>query len=269
MVHCVVLVKQVPKDSRFEVDRDTGLLKRENVGTMTNPDDLHALEAALQLRERYGGVVTVVSMGPPQTEETLREALAMGADRAVLVSDSNFAGADTLMTTTVLKMAVEKLAPYDLVLCGLGSLDGNTGQVPVQTSQALGIPLITRVREMEIRGTKFWATRNLGHEFQEIECPLPVVLGVNKFWNRPRIPTLLGIRKAYRKELLRWDARELACPDGFSCRTQSPTWVWKLFPVEHARKNVVLGGTLEELVTGVQEVLMGENVLKKRVVEGE
>ncbi len=267
MISYVVLVKQVPKDHHFEVDPKTGLLKRENVEGMMNPEDRHALEAALQLREKYPGTVTVITMGPPQAEETLREALAMGADKAVLISDRNqFAGADTLMTTRVLTMAIQKLGQFDVLTTGTGSLDGNTGQVPVQVSQALKVPLLAKIRQIEIRGDKFWATRNFGHEFQEIECPLPVLLAVNKFWNHPRIPTLLGIRKAYRKELLRWDAQELACPEEFCCRTDSPTWVWKLFPIKQARKKQILTGTRREIVDQLKEILMGENILKKRVV---
>lgn len=265
----VVLVKQVPKDAHWKVDANSGTLRREGMETATNPDDLHALEAALQLRARTGGTVIVLTMGPPQAEKTLREGLAMGADRAVLVSDPRFAAADTLMTTHVLVLALQQLAreghPVDVLLSGVGSIDGNTNQVPVQVSQALGLPLLVKVREMEARAGAFWGRRNFGHEYQEFECDYPVMLGVDKFWNKPRIPSLLGIRKAYRKTLLRWDARVLACPAGFACRDRSPTLVWKVYPVAHRRKKEILHGPCAEKTNKIRQILESEHVLQKRV----
>ncbi|GAB4327088.1 MAG: electron transfer flavoprotein subunit beta [Promethearchaeota archaeon] len=246
---------------------ETGRVRRQHVELATNPDDLHALEATLRLREQYGGTVTAVTMGPPQAAASLREVLATGADRGVLLCDERFAGADTLLTSRVLCAALKKLEPYDVVAAGCHSVDGNTGQVPVQVSQRAKIPLVKKVREMKLTGDAFWAKRNFGHEFQEITAPLPVMLGVDKYWNKPRIPTLAGIRRAYGKELSTWDAEELGFGLNFNCARDSPTRVLRVFPLRHARKNEVISGTVDQQVARVCEVLAAENVLVKRVRE--
>ena len=141
-MNIIVCIKQVPGTTQVEIDEKTGVLKRDGVPSKMNPFDLFALETAMRLKEQYGGKVAVLTMGPPQAEKALREALAMGADEAFLITDRVFGGSDTLATSTIIAAAVKKLEP-DLVLCGRQAIDGDTAQVGPQIAEHLGIPQIT------------------------------------------------------------------------------------------------------------------------------
>lgn len=180
----VVLVKQVPDTKRItgEAMRDDGTVNRSALPAIFNPEDLHALEMALDLRERAGGRVTVITMGPPQACEVLRECLERGADDAVLVSDRRAAASDTLATSYILACAVRKVGaekPVDMVLCGRQAIDGDTAQVPPQTAEKLGWPQVTYVDQAEeLAGRTVRARRNTGEGWERVECPLPCLLTV-------------------------------------------------------------------------------------------
>jgi len=167
-----VLIKQVPRLKSLRVDRATGTIIREGAKNIINPDDIYALELGLQLKEKYGGTVTVMTMGPPSARSSLREALAMGIDNAIHICDPIFAYSDTLQTTLVLKDSFEKIKDYDVIITGCETSDSSTGQVPYQLSEALDIPLFTHIFNMEFDGTIFKCQRNFGHESQNIECEL-------------------------------------------------------------------------------------------------
>jgi len=139
-MHAIVCIKQVPDTTEVKIDPETGTLIREGVPSIINPFDTYAIEEALLLRERFGGRVTVISMGPPQAEDALREAIAMGADEAILLSDRAFAGADTLATAYTLAEAIKRIGDYDLVICGRQAIDGDTGQVGAGHRQPIGNP---------------------------------------------------------------------------------------------------------------------------------
>ena len=188
-IHSVVLVKQVPDTHNITGDVMTkdGTMNRNALPAIFNPEDLNALEMALQVRERHGGTVTVVTMGPPKAANILRESLFRGADKVVLLTDRKFAGADTLATSYVLKCAVEKLGQFDLVLCGRQAIDGDTAQVGPQTAEKLGIPQITYAETIiEIADGSIVVERALDSGSEIVRCKMPCLLTVVGSANTPR-----------------------------------------------------------------------------------
>lgn len=187
--HSVVMVKQVPDTANIsgQVMRPDGTVNRSKLPTIFNPEDKVALELALQFRDRYGGTVRVVTMGPIKASDLLRECLYMGADEAFLVSDRKFAGADTLATSYVLSEALRKLAPFDLVFAGRQAIDGDTAQVGPQTAEKLGLPQITYAEEIvEAHGSKVVVKRKVDNGFEVLEGTLPLLITVVKDAALPR-----------------------------------------------------------------------------------
>ncbi|MBN1429547.1 MAG: electron transfer flavoprotein subunit beta/FixA family protein [Anaerolineae bacterium] len=185
----VVLVKQVPDTHNVTSDAMTkdGTMNRAVLPAIFNPEDLNALEMALQFKERYGGEVTVLTMGPPKAAEVLRESLYRGADQVVLITDKKFAGADTLATSYTLKSAVEKLGAFDLIFCGRQAIDGDTAQVGPQTAEKLGIPQITYAESIvELSGNDIVVQRALDRGMEMVKCAMPCLLTVVASANRPR-----------------------------------------------------------------------------------
>jgi len=185
----IVLVKQVPdtKNITGEVMKDDGTVNRTALPAIFNPEDLNALEMALQVREKHGGRVTVVTMGPPQAAEVLREALYRGADQVMLLSDRKFAGADTLATSYTLTRAIEKMGGYDLIFCGRQAIDGDTAQVGPQTAEKLGIPQITYAETIVgLEGDEIVVERALPLGNELVKCSLPCLLTVVSTANQPR-----------------------------------------------------------------------------------
>jgi len=201
----VVLIKQVPDTKRITGDamRDDGTVNRSALPAIFNPEDLHALEAALELKERYGGRVTVVTMGPPQACEVLRESLERGADDVVLITDRRAAASDTLATSYILSRAVRKLDDRErvnLVVCGRQAIDGDTAQVPPQTAEKLGWPQVTYVECVEeVAAGRLRARRNTGTGTERVECPLPCLLTVTDQAPAARPPSakrIMAVKKA-------------------------------------------------------------------------
>ena len=178
----VVLIKQVPSYDNLEIDKSTGTIVRDGIENIINPNDLYSIELGLNLKEKYNAIVSIMTMGPPQAEFALREGLAMGADHAILISDPRFAYSDTFQTTLILKKAFEIIKNYDIIICGSQTSDSSTGQVPFQLSEALEIPLLTDFFTLEIENHIIKCHRNFGHESQNIEVELPILLRtVNHF----------------------------------------------------------------------------------------
>jgi electron transfer flavoprotein beta subunit len=211
----VVLVKQVPDTHNItgDVMKEDGTMNRSALPAIFNPEDLNALEMALQVKERYGGRVSVLTMGPPGAAEVLRDALHRGADQVILISDKKFAGADTLATSYTLKCAIEKLGDYDLVFCGRQAIDGDTAQVGPQTAEKLGIPQITyaeSVVSLEDGTIVVERAFPLGKEW--VKCTLPCLLTVISSANQPRPPSarrrieykLAATPLEYRSLLRKW-----------------------------------------------------------------
>jgi electron transfer flavoprotein beta subunit len=189
----VVLVKQVPDTANItgKAMNDSGTVNRAALPAIFNPEDLNALEMALQVKERYGGRVTVLTMGPPRAAEVLREALFRGADEAILLTDRKFAGADTLATSYALKCAVERLGVFDLVFCGRQAIDGDTAQVGPQVAEKLGLPQITYAESIQaLEDNGIIAERALPLGRETVKCSLPCLLTVVGSANNPRPPSV-------------------------------------------------------------------------------
>lgn len=231
----IVCVKQVPDFSRVDrvpLDPRTGAIVRAGVPAFLNPFDRHAVEEALRLREAHGGIVTAVTMGPPQARTALQDTLIMGADRAVLLSDAAFAGADTLATSYVLAQAIRRLGPFDLVICGRETLDSGTGHVAPSLAEWLDLPQITYVRKLEIRGGLLWAQRTVEDGYQEIQGPVPMVISVTKETNEPRPLRLRAVAAAAEKEIAVWGLADLGLERELVGLAGSPTQVPRVFPPE-------------------------------------
>ena len=187
--NCVVLIKQVPDTKRItgEAMNEDGTVNRSALPAIFNPEDLNALELALQIKDKFGGHITVITMGPPAASAILRDSLFRGADDAVLITDPGCAASDTLATSYILSCAVKKV-DYDIVLCGRQAIDGDTAQVGPQLAEKLGIPQITYVEELtELAGRTITARRNIGAGWQQVKTSLPALLTVTGAANEPRV----------------------------------------------------------------------------------
>lgn len=244
-MNSIVCIKQVPDTTDIKIDPKTGTLIREGVPTIINPEDKNAIEAALRLKGN--GKVTVISMGPPQAEDALREALAMGADEAILLSDVKFAGSDTWATANALAAAIKKIGKFDLVLCGRQAIDGDTAQVGPQLAENLGLPQITYVRKIEVNGDKIKVERELEDGYAIVETELPALLTITKEANEPRYPTLQGIYEAYNKDRIKeWTKADIDVEEKKIGLDGSPTMVKKVFAPEPKGQCLVIEGSVKE-----------------------
>ena len=248
-MNIVVCLKQVPGTTQVKIDPQTNTLIRQGIKSILNPFDGYALEEGVRLKERYRGKVTVITMGPPQADEMLREAISVGADQAILLCDREFAGADTLATSYTLSQAIKKIKEYDLVICGRQTLDGDTGQVGPELAEMLGLPFVAYVSKVEDSGNGILRIKRMvdeGHE--EIEIPLPAVITVTKEINVPRLPSLRGLAKSKSAQVPTWTAADISADGQSVGRNGSATVVVKTFIPERVRTGQVLKGTSEEQV---------------------
>ena len=207
----IVCVKQVPDTSGKVAVKADGTMDRAAMAAITNPDDLAAVEAALRLKETTGCEVVVLSMGPPAAKAMLRDMLAMGCDRAVLVSAREFGGSDTYATSQILAAAIRRigLTEQDIVLCGRQAIDGDTAQVGPQIAEKLGLPQITYVAEMAWHDGRITARRLLEDGYMLLEAGLPCLLTCVKELNEPRFPTVDGITRSFQQEIELFDYEAL------------------------------------------------------------
>jgi electron transfer flavoprotein beta subunit len=255
-LNIIVCIKQVPGTTEIKIDPKTNTLVREGVKSIVNPFDTYALEEGVRLKERYGGKVTVITMGPPQAEEALRETISLGADEAVLLSDRAFAGSDTWATSYVLSKAVTKIANYDIVICGRQTLDGDTGQVGPELSEMLKIPFVSYVSKIEeIKDKRIRVQRMIEERHEEIETTLPAVITVVKEINVPRLPSLRGSMKAKTAKIPVWTAADIGAEADKAGIPGSPTRVVKIFFPKRGHKSEMLQGTVEEQVEKLAERL--------------
>jgi electron transfer flavoprotein beta subunit len=251
-MNIIVCIKQVPDPREFSkitIDPVRKTIVREGIQAVINPLDRHALEEALRIREKYGGKVTVVSMGPPQALEACKEALAFGADEAVLLCDKLLAGSDTLATAYALSKAIRRLKPYNLILCGNETVDGSTGQVPPQLAEFLELPHVTRVRRIElVDDGKAIVESVLEHGCRVVEVKLPAVLAVVKEINTPRILSVFGIVAAASKKIIQWSVSDIEADIGMIGLEGSPTRVTDVFTPEIKRRCEIFKGPVEDAV---------------------
>lgn len=257
-MHILVTVKYVPDTDEIRIDEETGTMVREGIPGIINPLDLYAVEEALRLREAYGGEITALSMGPPQAEAALREALSMGVDGAFLLTDRRFAGADTWATAYTLSAAARKLGPFDLILCGERATDGETGQVGPELGAMLGLPLVTYVSQIEEaqppqREDPGWITcRRLTEEgYQLVKAPLPALLTVVKEINEPRLPTFSGKLRSRRAVVPLLALDDLGLEPKEVGLTASPTRVVKVFYPSLSRDTAPVNAPPEKTVEGI------------------
>jgi len=261
-MHFVVCIKQVPDTTDVRINPETNTLMREGVESIINPFDMYAIEEAIRLKERMGGKVTAVTMGPPQAEAALREAISMGVDEAVLISDRAFAGSDTWATSYTLAMALRKLGDVDVVLCGKQASDGDTAQVGPGIATHLDLPQITYVRKIEdIDETSIRGERLLETGYEVIESPLPCLLTVVKEINEPRLPSLKGKMAARRAEIVTLTAEDLGADPELLGLDGSPTKVVKIFTPEARKGGEILQGepaeVIPQLVEKLKDVVVG------------
>lgn len=246
----LVCVKQVPDTTEVKIDPKTNTLIRQGVPSIVNPFDKNAVEAAIQLKEKHGGKVTVISMGPPQAKDALKECLAMGADEAALISDRAFGGSDTLATSYTLAAGIRKLGKFDVIICGKQAIDGDTAQVGPEIAEYLDISQITYVAKVEVNGDTVRVEREHEEGYEIIETQTPVLLTVVKSINEPRFPTVKGTMKANRKEIPVITVNDVDVdPDRLGLKG-SPTQVRRIFtPLQRKQGELIQADSARESVT--------------------
>jgi electron transfer flavoprotein beta subunit len=249
MLHMVVCLKQVPMVSELPWDPATRTLQRDLAQGMINPADRSALEAALRIREIAGGKITAITMGPPMAEEVLREAIALGADRGVLLTDRRMAGADTFMTSYILARAIEKTCPgFDLVLCGFATSDSETAQVGPQLAEELDIPGVAYVDEIEVSGRTVRMQRLADHFLETLEMDLPGLITVTAGVYVPRYVPLGGLQAAFEAAAITTlDATALGLDPARLGAGGSATRILKVYSPTLEKKNIVLTGTPKKI----------------------
>ena len=249
-MNIIVCIKQVPDTTQVKIDPETNTLIREGVESIINPFDAYAIEEGVCLKEQHGGKVTVLSMGPPQAQEALREAVSLGCDEAVLISDRAFAGSDTLATGYTLASAIKKIGDYDIIICGKQASDGDTAQVGPGIATQLDIPQVTYVKKIEKIEDKIMTAERMTEEgFEIIQTSLPCLITVVKEINEPRLPSLKGKMRAKKLEIPTWKAIDLDIDEARLGLTGSPTWVSKIFTPPPRPKGEIFEGDLENAVS--------------------
>ena len=264
-----VCIKQVPGVSEVKIDPNTNTLVREGVESIINPPDRNAIELALILKQKHGAEVFVLSMGPPQAEEVLREAVAMGADKGYLLTDRAFAGADTLATSYTLALAIKKIVKEDkpeekyLIICGAQAIDGDTGQVPPELAEEIGIPQVTYVQNIDILNDKIVVERVFRiTETVVIETHLPALISVFKDINKPRYPSMAGIMKAHEEtRVVKLDANSIDADKSKIGLNGSMTEVSKIFSPERKGNHIILEGSNEEIVRKLVQNLKNDKII--------
>ncbi len=263
-MHVVVCIKQVPETANVKINPQTNTLIRDGVASIMNPFDVYAVEEAVRIKEKTGGKVTAVSMGPPQAEAVLREAIAMGVDTGILLSDRAFAGSDTWATSYTLAMALRKLGQFDLVLFGKQASDGDTAQVGPGVAAHLDLPQITYVRKIEeLTAERVAAERLLDDGYEVVESPLPCVLTVVKEINEPRLPSLKGKMAARKAAIATWGAREIDADPRQIGLDGSPTKVVRIFTPPAREGGEILSGEplecVQKLAAALRDVVVAAN----------
>lgn len=251
----IVCIKQVPDTTEVKLDPKTGRLIRDGVPSIINPDDKNSLEAALQIKDSDPDTkVIVVSMGPAQADIALREALAMGADEAILISGREFGGSDTWATSYIIASAIKKIPDYDLILCGRQAIDGDTAQVGPQIAEQLGIPQVTYAQKIAVNGDTVTVQRQYEDFYQNIEVKMPCLITAIKELNEPRYMTPGGIADAYGvKNVTVWGFADVPVDPEKIGLKGSPTNVHRTFSPEAKGMGRVLEGadrnTVKELLS--------------------
>ncbi|MDO8535782.1 MAG: electron transfer flavoprotein subunit beta/FixA family protein [Candidatus Omnitrophota bacterium] len=255
-MHIIVCIKQVPNTTDVRIDPVKNTLIREGVESIINPFDTYAIEEAVRLKERFTGKVTVVTMGPPQAESALKEALSLGCDEGILVSDRKFAGSDTWATSYTLACAIKKIGAFDIILCGKQASDGDTAQVGPGISTHLNVPQVTYVKKIEeIKDGKAKVERMTEEGYDIVETPIPCLFTVVKEINTPRLPSLKGMMRAKSAKIIQWTAADINCEPRNIGLDGSPTRVVKIFTPAPRKGGEILKGDATQLAQKVGDLL--------------
>jgi electron transfer flavoprotein beta subunit len=261
----IVCVKAVPDPKeicKIKIDAATKTLMRCEVPFVVNPLDKHALESALKLKESAGAFVTAISMGPPPAEAIVKECMALGADRGILLSDRAFGGADAFATAFTLAKGIEKTGDFDVVFCGMASSDGATEWVGPQIATFLNIPVVTMVRKFETQASDIWRVwADWQNGYRRVEARLPALFTVTRELNRPRALSFSGILKARKKTIEQWSLDALGVSEESVGAKGSPTIVSEIAAVDNRRDVEVLQGNLEEKAEQLVSRLAGMGIL--------
>ena len=244
----IVCIKQVPETFEVKIDPETKRIVREGVKSIINPYDMYAIEEGIRLKERFGGEVVAITMGPPQAESALKEAIAMGVDTAILLSDKKFAGSDTLATSYTLSLAIKKIGNFDIIICGRETLDGSTGQVGPEIAVHLKIPYVTYVSKIEnISDGILECKRLMEDHYETLKIKMPVLITVVKEINEPRIPSLKGMLKAKKTEIPVWSSENLNGEEDKFGQDGSPTRVVDVWTQVIKKEGRIVEGEPEKL----------------------
>lgn len=252
----IIPIKQVPETSNVKMDEETGTMIREGLESIINPLDLYAIEAGINLKEKYGGKITVISMGPPSAGKALREAVAMGCDDGILISGKEFAGSDTAATSYTLAQAIREIGDFDLILAGERATDGDTGQVGPGIASCLDLPLSTYTScILGIENNSITVERLIEEGYESLELPLPALLTVVKEISFPRLPTLRGKQRARKQEVPVRSAADLKLDRAKIGLAGSPTRVVKIEHPKVARKGKIFRVSDEETLAAAIDEL--------------
>lgn len=236
-MHIIIPIKQVPDTKSIKMDPEKGTIVRQENNSILNPLDMYAVETALQFQEKYNNVITTaISMGPKGASTSLREALSMGVDKAVLLSDPSFAGSDTWATSFILSEAIKKLNEFDLIICGERAIDGDTGQVGPEIASYLDIPVLSYVNDIKLYSeSSFYLSRYNDFGIEKLYSPVPCLITVVKEINVPRLPTYRGKKKAKNTQVICWNSKDLSLNTSKIGLNGSPTKVVKTFKPKLSR----------------------------------
>jgi len=258
-VNIIVCIKQVPETTEVRINPETNTLIREGVKSIVNPFDAYAIEEGVRLKEKYGGKTTVITMGPPQADAVLREAVSMGIDEGILISDRAFAGSDTWATSYTLSAAIRKIGAFDLIICGKQASDGDTAQVGPGISAHLDIPQVTYVKKIEdIKDNLARVERMTEEGYEIIEIPLPALITVVKEINNPRLPSLKGMMRAKSAKIAHYKASDIEAKEDCLGLNGSPTQVVKIFTPAPRIGGQILKGDTPEIVEKLAKELKPE-----------
>jgi electron transfer flavoprotein alpha/beta subunit len=265
MLKIIVCVKAVPdptQEHKIKIDPVSRSIMRGDVPLVINPVDRNALEAAMLLKEEINAHVSVISMGPPVAGSVVKECLALGADEGFLLSDPAFAGADAYATAYTLAKGIEKLTPFDAILCGMASSDSSTEWVGPELGTFLKIPVVTRVNEITESGVDWWEVKaDVENGYRRVRVRPPLLLTVTRELNTPRTLSFSGVIRARKKEITEWGMEDLGVPDSAVGLKGSPSIVSKMEEFTARKQTEILTGTMEEKVERLIRILVDAGVL--------
>ncbi len=257
----IVCMKQIVDLQQVRMKERKPIL--EGLPLLFGDMDKNALEEAVRIKEKQGGKVTVLALGSKKLQDTVKEALAIGADEAVILTDPALVDSDTMTRAKVLAKAIEKMGPYHLILCGEGSTDNYSGQVPSRLAEILGLPQVTYVRQLEFTEGGLRATRDMEEAWEIVEAPLPAVVSVSSGINEPRLASMIQILRAAKKPVQEWNAGDLGLSPTEVGKGASVVEVIQNLAPEQERKNITLEGEVDEVVGQLIDGLIREGAIAR------